>query len=32
MRKEMVDKITITKPDDWHLHVRDHEMMQAALP
>ena len=28
----MIDRITIRKPDDWHLHVRDREMMQAVLP
>jgi dihydroorotase len=28
----MVDRLTIRKPDDWHLHVRDHAMLKAALP
>ena len=28
----MTERITITLPDDWHLHVRDREMMRAALP
>src|SRR5215211_7103420 len=28
----MVDRLTIRKPDDWHLHVRDHEMLKATLP
>lgn len=28
----MLDNITIRKPDDWHLHVRDEEMMRASLP
>lgn len=28
----MTDRITITKPDDWHLHVRDNEMLRASLP
>jgi len=28
----MTKTITIRKPDDWHLHVRDNEMMQAVLP
>ena len=28
----MTDRITIRKPDDWHLHVRDLEMMRATLP
>lgn len=28
----MTNRITITKPDDWHLHVRDGAMLKAALP
>jgi len=24
--------ITLTRPDDWHLHVRDHALMAAVLP
>ncbi len=28
----MTQTITIHKPDDWHLHVRDNEMMRAVLP
>lgn len=28
----MTERITITMPDDWHLHVRDEDMMRAALP
>ncbi len=28
----MVDRLTIIKPDDWHLHVRDGDMLRAALP
>lgn len=24
--------LTLTRPDDWHLHVRDGAMMQAVLP
>lgn len=24
-------KITLTKPDDWHLHLRDHEQMKAVV-
>lgn len=27
-----MDSITITRPDDWHLHLRDGAMMQAVLP
>src|SRR3984885_7505493 len=25
-------RITIRKPDDWHLHVRDGEMLKAVMP
>lgn len=25
-------QLTITRPDDWHLHLRDGAMMQAVLP
>ncbi len=28
----MTDRITLRKPDDWHLHVRDGAMLRAALP
>jgi dihydroorotase len=28
----MTDRITIRRPDDWHLHVRDDAMMRAVLP
>jgi dihydroorotase len=28
----MTDRITITKPDDWHLHIRDGAMLKAVLP
>jgi dihydroorotase len=28
----MTTRLTIRKPDDWHLHVRDDAMMRAALP
>jgi dihydroorotase len=28
----MTNKITIRKPDDWHLHVRDGAMLKAVLP
>ena len=27
-----MDRITITRPDDWHLHLRDGEHMRAVLP
>ena len=26
------ETLTITRPDDWHLHVRDGDMMAAVLP
>jgi len=26
-----VDQITITRPDDWHLHLRDDDAMQAVV-
>ncbi|WP_413734248.1 dihydroorotase [Sodalis sp. RH21] len=25
-------EITLRRPDDWHLHLRDHEMLRAVLP
>lgn len=28
----MAQSITITRPDDWHLHLRDGAMMSAVLP
>jgi hypothetical protein len=28
----MPTRITIRKPDDWHLHVRDGAMLKAVLP
>ena len=28
----MSQQITITRPDDWHLHVRDGDAMQAVVP
>ena len=28
----MSTRITIRRPDDWHLHVRDGEMLKAVLP
>jgi dihydroorotase len=27
-----MQQLTITRPDDWHLHLRDGAMMQAVLP
>jgi dihydroorotase len=28
----MVERLTIRKPDDWHLHLRDGAMLKAVLP
>jgi dihydroorotase len=28
----MTDTLTLRRPDDWHLHLRDGAMMQAVLP
>jgi dihydroorotase len=28
----MMTRLTITRPDDWHLHLRDGEMLKAVLP
>jgi len=28
----MSERITIRKPDDWHLHLRDGAALQAVLP
>jgi len=28
----MTTRITIRRPDDWHLHIRDGEMLKAVLP
>ena len=28
----MTDTLTITRPDDWHVHFRDGAMMEACLP
>lgn len=25
-------ELTLTRPDDWHLHLRDGEAMQSVLP
>jgi len=27
-----MDKLTITRPDDWHLHLRDGDTLKAVLP
>ena len=28
----MTSTITIRRPDDWHLHLRDGDMLRAVLP
>ena len=28
----MTERITIRRPDDWHVHLRDGEMMKAVVP
>lgn len=30
--ESILTSITITRPDDWHLHLRDGEQMRAVLP
>src|SRR6185437_13262008 len=30
--REMDDTITLRRPDDWHLHLRDGAMLEAVLP
>lgn len=27
-----LDKLTITRPDDWHVHLRDGDLLKAVLP
>ncbi|HBX39464.1 MAG TPA: dihydroorotase, partial [Marinobacter adhaerens] len=28
----MTDKLTLTRPDDWHLHVRDGDILNDVVP
>ncbi|WP_417584534.1 dihydroorotase [Nitrincola sp.] len=28
----MTDRLTLTRPDDWHLHLRDGEVLQHVVP
>ena len=28
----MTDSLTLRRPDDWHLHLRDGAMLAAVLP
>jgi dihydroorotase len=32
MSRNILNKITITRPDDWHLHLRDGAALKAVLP
>ena len=27
-----MDTLTLRRPDDWHLHLRDGEMLRAVVP
>ncbi|MDP1537416.1 MAG: dihydroorotase, partial [Burkholderiales bacterium] len=28
----MMQQLTLTRPDDWHLHLRDEALMHSVLP
>jgi dihydroorotase len=28
----MIDSITIRRPDDWHVHLRDGDVMRGVVP
>ena len=30
--KKMDNSLTIIRPDDWHLHLRDGDMLKGILP
>ena len=32
MKDKAITELTIRRPDDWHLHLRDGEMLRAVLP
>lgn len=32
MRTSMTNSLTLRRPDDWHLHLRDGDMLRAILP
>ena len=32
LRMTAIDSLTLTRPDDWHLHVRDGAALQAVVP
>jgi dihydroorotase len=29
---EIIDRLALRRPDDWHVHLRDGEMLKAVLP
>ena len=31
-RRAKMEQIQITKPDDWHLHLRDNDMLKETVP
>mgnify|MGYP000135163301 CR=1 FL=1 len=31
-KRALTDTLTLTRPDDWHLHLRDGEALSAVLP
>ena len=32
MTQELTQELTITRPDDWHLHVRDGDALRTVVP
>ncbi len=32
MKERQIDRLTLRRPDDWHLHLRDGAMLAAVLP
>jgi dihydroorotase len=32
MQNDTIDRLTITRPDDWHLHLRDSAALASVLP
>ena len=32
MTNKLTNNLTITRPDDWHLHLRDGDALSAVLP
>ena len=32
MNEQPITRLTLRRPDDWHLHLRDGEMLKAVLP